>query len=81
MAGQKLLKGNDGFYVGRVLKNGQLSKNAYKLSDTEIALMFEDYLRRYCERNNTNVLMAYRRGKMAYEVLLHDENGKFVPKK
>lgn len=81
MAEQKLLKGNDGFYVGRVLKNGQLSKDTYKISDTEIALMFGDYLRRYCERNNTNVLMAYRRGKMAYEALLHDENGKFVPKK
>jgi len=24
--------------------------------------------------------MAYRQGKMAYECLLHDEDGKFVPK-
>ena len=80
MAEQKLLKSMDGFYVGRVLKNGTLSKDAYKISEQEIALMFEDYLRRYCQRNDTNVLMAYRQGKMAYECLLHDEDGKFVPK-
>lgn len=72
---QKLLKSNDGFYVGRVLKNGELSKDAYKISDTEIALMFESYLRSYCERNNTNILLAYRKGLLQYECLLHNEDG------
>ena len=72
---QKLLKGDDGFYVGRVLKSGELSKDSYKLSDTEIALMFEDYLRRYCERNKTNILLAYRKGLLQYECLLHNEDG------
>lgn len=72
---QKLLKGTDGFYVGRVLKNGELSKDSYKVSDTEIALMFEDYLRRYSKRNKTNILLAYRKGRLQYECLLHNEDG------
>ena len=75
MAQQKLLKGDDGFYVGRVLKNGELSKDAYKLSDMDIALLFEEYLRRYCERNKTNILLAYRKGRLVYETLLHNEDG------
>ena len=73
--GQKLLQGADGFYVGRVLKSGELSKDAYKLSDQEIARMFEVYLRRYCERNKTNILLAYRKGLLQYECLLHNEDG------
>lgn len=77
---QKLLKSEDGFYVGKVLKSGELSKEAYHISDQEIAAMYEDYLRRYCQRNDTNVLMAYRKGKMAFETLLHDEDGNFIPK-
>lgn len=72
---QKLLKSIDGIYVGRVLKNGELSKNAYKLSDMDIALLFEEYLRRYCARNNTNVLLAYRKGRLQYECLLHNADG------
>lgn len=81
MKEQKLLKSENGFFVGRILKNGELSKDAYKISDNEIAAMFEDYLRRYCARNETNVLMAYRKGKMAFETLLHDEDGNFVEKR
>ena len=75
MAEQKLLKSNDGFYVGRVLKNGGLSKDAYHISNHEIARMFEDYLRDYCERNNTNILLAYRKGRLVYETLLHNDDG------
>lgn len=73
--GQKLLKSIDGFYVGRVLKNGELSKDAYKLSDMDIVLLFEEYLRRYCLRNKTNILLAYRKGLLQYECLLHNEDG------
>lgn len=75
MAQQKLLKGDDGFYVGRVLKNGSLSKDAYHISNHEIARMFEDYLRDYCKRNKTNILLAYRKGRLVYETLLHNEGG------
>lgn len=78
---QKLLKSENGFYVGKILKSGELSKDAYQISDNEIAVMYEDYLRRYCERNDTNVLMAYRKGKMVFETLLHDDEGNFIPKK
>lgn len=75
MEKQKLLKGADGFYVGRVLKSGNLSKDAYHISNQEIARMFEDYLRSYCLRNNTNILLAYRKGLLQYECLLHNEDG------
>ncbi len=75
MAHQKLLKGDDGFYVARVLKNGSLSKDAYHISNHEIARMFEDYLRDYCERNKTNILLAYRKGRLVYETLLHNDDG------
>ena len=75
MAEQKLLKSSDGFYVGRVLKNGSLSKDAYHISNNEIALMFEDYLRHYCARNKTNILLAYRKGRLVYETLLHNDDG------
>ena len=72
---QKILKSMDGFYVGRILKSGDLSKDAYKISDHEIAMMFEDYLRRYCLRNKTNILLAYRKGRLQFECLLHNEDG------
>ena len=71
----KLLKGPEGYCVGNVNKDGELSKNSYKLSNAEIALMFEDYLRDYCYRNNTNILLAYRKGRLQYECLLHNEDG------
>lgn len=72
---QKLLKSMDGFYVGRILKSGELSKDAYKISDKEIAMMFEYYLRCYCLRNKTNILLAYRKGRLQFECLLHNEDG------
>ena len=81
MAEQRILKTIDGFFVGRILRNGEMSKDAYHLSDADIVAMFEDYLRRYCSRNDDNVLMVYRKGLMTFEALLHDDNGKFVPKK
>ena len=73
---QKLLKSADGrYFVGRLLKSGELSKDAYEMTDKEKAVMLEDYLRRYCLRNNTNILLAYRKGRLQYECLLHNEDG------
>ena len=78
---QKLLKGIDGYHVGTLLKSGELSKNAYHISDKEIVMMFEDYLRRYCVRNDENVLMVYRNGRMVFEALMHEKDGTFKVKK
>lgn len=47
---QQLLKSDDGFFVGRVLKNGNLSKDAYHLSRNEIIKMFSEILEDYCLR-------------------------------
>lgn len=71
---QKLLKSLDGFYVGRILKDGSLSKDAYHITSQDIALMFEEYLREYCARNKTDILLAYRKGRLVYETLLHKES-------
>lgn len=47
---QQLLKSDDGFYVGKILKNGNLSKEAYHISNNEIIGMFAEYLQDYCLR-------------------------------
>ena len=48
---QQLLKGDDGFYVGSVLKSGELSSGAYKISNENIVMMFTELLQDYCLRN------------------------------
>ena len=68
---QKLLKSIDGFYVGRVLKSGELSKEAYHIHDSEIVAMFEDYLTRYCLTNQKNVLEVGRNGKTVFEAKIY----------
>lgn len=71
MAQQKLLKSIDGFHVGRVLKSGELSKEAYRIHDSEIVAMFEDYLTRYCLTNHKNVLEVGRNGKTVFEAKIY----------
>lgn len=39
----------DGFYVGRQLKNGKLGKGAYKLTGKDIMTMFTKFFTDYCE--------------------------------
>lgn len=70
----KFLKCEDGIYYGRPLRNGNISKDAHKVSDMEVVMLFEDYLRRYCHRNVTNYLEVNRHGKMVFEAKLHIEN-------
>lgn len=69
----QLLKSRDGFYVGKVLKNGNLSKDAYHISDREIVAMFEDYLTRYCLTKERNVLEVCRGERTVFEAKLNLE--------
>lgn len=59
---QQLLKSKDGFYVGRILKNGGVSKDAYHITENEIIGMFSEYLQDYCLRNG-KPLEIMRKGK------------------
>ena len=51
----------DGFYVGRKLKNGKLGKGAYKLSGQDIMTMFTQFFTDYCEETKKTQL-AMRSG-------------------
>lgn len=60
---QQLLRGKDGsLHVGRVLKNGQLSKDAYHITDNEILGIIAEYVQNYCLRNQAP-LEIMRKGK------------------
>lgn len=59
---QQLLKSKDGFYVGRILKKGGISNDAYHITENEIIGMFSEYLQDYCLRNG-KPLEIMRKGK------------------
>jgi hypothetical protein len=42
-----IIKAPDGFYIGSILKTGMLSADSRKITDDEIAFMFEDMMRRH----------------------------------
>ena len=42
-----IVKAPDGFYIGSILKSGMLSADSRKITDDEIAFMFEDMMRRH----------------------------------
>ena len=44
----EFLRCEDGFYLGRALKNGSISKDARKVSNEEIIEMFSGLLQDYC---------------------------------
>ena len=49
---------NDGFYFGHQLKNGALSKDAIRITEDEIALMYATMMSAYCRKNNTDTLIV-----------------------
>lgn len=69
--GQQLLKGVGGFYVGRILKDGSLSSDAYHITDAEVVAMFEDYLTRYCMTKEKNILEVCRGDRTVFEAKLN----------
>ena len=49
-----------------------MSKDRRPLEENEILYIFEYYLRRYCEENNTDTLSVTKNGKLIFEVTLKD---------
>ena len=58
-----LISAPDGFYVGRILKSGLMSKDSRKISDQEIIAMFESLLRRNKAETGRSVLSLFTHGK------------------
>ena len=55
----------DGFYVGRQLKNGKMAKGAYKLTGNDIMTMFTQFFEDLCkESGKTQLLMQDAEGKL-----------------
>ena len=54
-----LIKAPDGFYIGRILKSGMLSKDSRKISEQEIITMFEDVLRRNKAETGRSVMTIF----------------------
>jgi hypothetical protein len=50
-----IVKAPDGFYIGSILKSGMLSADSRKITDDEIAFMFEDMMRRHKAETGKNV--------------------------
>lgn len=47
---------NEGFFLGRKLKNGNLSKDSRRITEEEIMKMFSYFFSAYCVKNNTSTL-------------------------
>jgi hypothetical protein len=55
----------DGFYVGRKLKNGKLGKGAYKISGQDIMTMFTQFFDDFCrETGKTQLAMQDANGQL-----------------
>jgi len=55
----------DGFYVGRKLKNGKLGKGAYKLTGQDIMTMFTQFFEDFCrETGKTQLAMQSGDGQL-----------------
>lgn len=62
----QFVKGDDGVYLAKILKNGNISKNSRKIENEEIIALFEDYLKDYCRRNVTNYLKVEHNNDASY---------------
>ena len=56
----------DGFYLGRALKNGSISKDARKIEKSEIIQMFSELVEDYCLRTG-KPLVIEREGRPKVE--------------
>ena len=54
-----LIQAPDGFYIGRIMKSGMLSKDSRKISEQEIIAMFEDLLRRNKAETGRSVMTVF----------------------
>ncbi len=47
---------DDGFYVGRQLKNGTMAKGSFHITNDDIATMFTHLMDAYCRKNGTDTM-------------------------
>lgn len=72
----KFLRCEDGIYFGRPLKNGSISSDARKIEDSEIVMLFREFLTSYCMVNCTDTLTIERGGRPFIEArLIIKQNG------
>jgi hypothetical protein len=57
-----IVKAPDGYYFGRIMKSGMLSRDARKITDQEIIAMFEDVLRRNRAETGRSVMSVFTHG-------------------
>lgn len=68
----EFLQCEDGIYFGKPLKNGNISKNSYKITDKNIVNLFLNYLKRYCESSGNNLLeIINNKGEPIMEAKIH----------
>jgi hypothetical protein len=53
----EFLQCEDGIYFGRALKNGSISKDARRITDSEIIELLSEYIQDYCLRNQKPLLL------------------------
>lgn len=56
----------DGFYVGRMCKNGKMAKGAYKLTGGDIMTMFAQFFDDYCNESGQK------------QMLMQNADGQFI---
>ena len=71
----KFLRCDDGIYFARPLKNGGISSDARKVSDSEIVMLFREFLTSYCMVNRTDTLTVERNGSPFFEARILLKNG------
>ena len=66
----------DGFWCGRRLKNGKMSKHSHCISEEEIATMFSTFMNAYCaETGQDKLLLKDAIGQGFLAVKLKTESG------
>lgn len=66
----RFLRCEDGIYLARPLKDGGISKDARKIEDAEIVMLFREFLTSWCMVNRTDTLTIERAGKPFIEARL-----------
>ena len=59
----KFVRCDDGIYFARPLKNGGISKDARKVTDAEIVMLFREFLTSWCLVNRVDTMTIERNGK------------------
>ena len=60
-----IIKAPDGFYIGSLLKTGLLSADSRRITDDEIAFMFEDMMRRHKAETGKSVKTFFHKHQPA----------------